>query len=75
MLPEVSLESRQNFGDTKPLEDQRAILRRAFDLGVTHFDLANNYGAAVVRHPQKTALTFTWILPVSRRRYEPVRES
>jgi L-glyceraldehyde 3-phosphate reductase len=34
----------QNFGDTKPLEEQRAILRRAFDLGVTHFDLANNYG-------------------------------
>jgi L-glyceraldehyde 3-phosphate reductase len=34
----------QNFGDSKPIEDQRAILRRAFDLGVTHFDLANNYG-------------------------------
>ena len=33
-----------NFGDDKPLESQRAILRRAFDLGVTHFDLANNYG-------------------------------
>ncbi|MBC3842716.1 L-glyceraldehyde 3-phosphate reductase [Streptacidiphilus sp. 4-A2] len=33
-----------NFGDDKPLETQRAILRRAFDLGVTHFDLANNYG-------------------------------
>ncbi len=43
-LPEVSLGLWQNFGDTKPLEDQRAILRRAFDLGVTHFDLANNYG-------------------------------
>src|SRR6476659_4503991 len=57
MLPEVSLGLWQNFGDTKPLEDQRAILRRAFDLRVTHFDLANNYGAAVVRHPQKTALT------------------
>ena len=53
MLSEVSLGRWQNFGDTKPLEDQRAILRRAFDLGVTHFDLANNYGAAVVRHPQK----------------------
>jgi hypothetical protein len=39
MLPEVSLGLWQNFGDTKPLEDQRAILRRAFDLGVTHFDL------------------------------------
>src|SRR5213595_3868509 len=44
MLPEVSLGLWQNFGDEKPLEDQRAICRRAFDLGVTHFDLANNYG-------------------------------
>src|SRR5438552_13578005 len=44
MLPEVSLGLWQNFGDTKPLEDQRAILRRAFDLGINHFDLANNYG-------------------------------
>jgi L-glyceraldehyde 3-phosphate reductase len=44
MLPEVSLGLWQNFGDGKPLEEQRAILRRAFDLGVTHFDLANNYG-------------------------------
>jgi L-glyceraldehyde 3-phosphate reductase len=44
MLPEVSLGLWQNFGDSKPVEEQRAILRRAFDLGVTHFDLANNYG-------------------------------
>src|SRR6266536_6105270 len=44
MRPEVSLGLWQNFGDEKPLEAQRAILRRAFDLGVTHFDLANNYG-------------------------------
>jgi L-glyceraldehyde 3-phosphate reductase len=44
MLPEVSLGLWQNFGDGKPIEDQRAIIRRAFDLGVTHFDLANNYG-------------------------------
>jgi L-glyceraldehyde 3-phosphate reductase len=44
LLPEVSLGLWQNFGDGKPIEDQRAILRRAFDLGVTHFDLANNYG-------------------------------
>jgi L-glyceraldehyde 3-phosphate reductase len=43
-LPEVSLGLWQNFGDGKPIEDQRAILRRAFDLGITHFDLANNYG-------------------------------
>jgi L-glyceraldehyde 3-phosphate reductase len=44
LLPAVSLGLWQNFGDDKPLENQRAILRRAFDLGVTHFDLANNYG-------------------------------
>jgi L-glyceraldehyde 3-phosphate reductase len=43
-LPEVSLGLWQNFGSDRPLETQRAILRRAFDLGVTHFDLANNYG-------------------------------
>ena len=43
-LPEVSLGLWQNFGDDRPLETQRAIIRRAFDLGVTHFDLANNYG-------------------------------
>jgi L-glyceraldehyde 3-phosphate reductase len=44
MLPEVSLGLWQNFGDERPLDIQRAIIRRAFDLGVTHFDLANNYG-------------------------------
>ena len=44
LLPPVSLGLWQNFGDTTPLDTQRAILRRAFDLGVTHFDLANNYG-------------------------------
>jgi L-glyceraldehyde 3-phosphate reductase len=43
-LPAVSLGLWQNFGDDAPLSTQRAILRRAFDLGVTHFDLANNYG-------------------------------
>jgi L-glyceraldehyde 3-phosphate reductase len=44
MLPPISLGLWHNFGDDRPLETQRAILRRAFDLGVTHFDLANNYG-------------------------------
>ena len=44
MLPAVSLGFWHNFGDDKPLEIQRAVARRAFDLGVTHFDLANNYG-------------------------------
>ena len=43
-LPAISLGLWHNFGDDKPFEIQRAILRRAFDLGVTHFDLANNYG-------------------------------
>jgi len=43
-LPRVSLGLWNNFGYDRPLETQRAILRRAFDLGVTHFDLANNYG-------------------------------
>jgi L-glyceraldehyde 3-phosphate reductase len=43
-LPAVSLGLWQNFGDEVPLDVQRGILRRAFDLGVTHFDLANNYG-------------------------------
>src|SRR6201993_2461717 len=43
-LPAVSLGLWQNFGDNRPLETQRSILRRAFDLGITHFDLANNYG-------------------------------
>jgi L-glyceraldehyde 3-phosphate reductase len=43
-LPAISLGLWHNFGDDKPIETQRAILRRAFDSGVTHFDLANNYG-------------------------------
>jgi L-glyceraldehyde 3-phosphate reductase len=43
-LPAISLGLWHNFGDDKPFETQRAILRRAFDLGVNHFDLANNYG-------------------------------
>ena len=43
-LPPISLGLWHNFGDERPIETQRAILRRAFDLGVTHFDLANNYG-------------------------------
>ena len=43
-LPGVSLGLWQNFGHERPLETSRAIVRRAFDLGVTHFDLANNYG-------------------------------
>jgi L-glyceraldehyde 3-phosphate reductase len=44
LLPEVSLGLWQNFGDGQPFEVQKDVLFRAFDLGVTHFDLANNYG-------------------------------
>ena len=43
-LPRVSLGLWHNFGGIDPLDNQRALLRRAFDLGITHFDLANNYG-------------------------------
>lgn len=43
-LPALSLGLWHNFGDTTPIEKQREILRTAFDLGITHFDLANNYG-------------------------------
>jgi L-glyceraldehyde 3-phosphate reductase len=43
-LPAISLGLWHNFGDDRALENQRAILRRAFDRGITHFDLANNYG-------------------------------
>jgi L-glyceraldehyde 3-phosphate reductase len=43
-LPALSLGLWHNFGDTTPLEQQRSLLRTAFDLGITHFDLANNYG-------------------------------
>jgi L-glyceraldehyde 3-phosphate reductase len=43
-LPAISLGLWQNFGGDRPIETSRAILRRAFDLGITHFDLANNYG-------------------------------
>jgi L-glyceraldehyde 3-phosphate reductase len=44
MLPALSLGLWQNFGENRPLDAQRSILCRAFDLGITHFDLANNYG-------------------------------
>ena len=44
VLPALSLGLWHNFGDSTPLGDQRALLRTAFDLGINHFDLANNYG-------------------------------
>ena len=43
-LPRLSLGLWHNFGGDDPIDNQRALLRRAFDLGITHFDLANNYG-------------------------------
>jgi len=46
-LPAISLGLWQNFGGDHPFETSRAIVTRAFDLGVTHFDLANNYGPPV----------------------------
>jgi L-glyceraldehyde 3-phosphate reductase len=65
MLPEISLGLWQNFGDDRPADVQRAIIRRAFDLGVTHFDLANNYGP-----PYGSAETnFGAILRTDLRRY------
>jgi len=44
LLPAISVGLWQNFGHDRPIDQQRAVIRRAFDLGVTHFDLANNYG-------------------------------
>jgi L-glyceraldehyde 3-phosphate reductase len=44
LLPEISLGFWWNFGHDRPFDTSRAIVRRAFDLGITHFDLANNYG-------------------------------
>jgi L-glyceraldehyde 3-phosphate reductase len=57
-LPAVSLGLWNNFGDDRPIETSRAIVRRAFDLGITHFDLANNYGPP----PGSAELTFGRIL-------------
>ncbi|MTE20792.1 L-glyceraldehyde 3-phosphate reductase [Streptomyces sp. TRM43335] len=64
-LPEISLGLWHNFGGDRPLETQRAILRRAFDLGVTHFDLANNYGPP----PGSAEENFGRILAEDFRRY------
>ena len=44
LLPSISVGLWQNFGDADPISNSQAVLRRAFDLGITHFDLANNYG-------------------------------
>jgi L-glyceraldehyde 3-phosphate reductase len=66
-LPAISLGLWHNFGGDRPRETSRAILRRAFDLGVTHFDLANNYGP-----PYGAAeKTFGWVM---RRDFKPYRD-
>ncbi len=64
-LPAISLGLWHNFGDDRALADQRAVLRRAFDLGVTHFDLANNYGPP----PGSAELNFGRILREDFRAY------
>ena len=64
LLPSISIGLWQNFGDADPIANSYAVLRRSFDLGITHFDLANNYGP-----PQGAAeRTFGQSLPpISRR--------
>ena len=65
LLPSLSLGLWQNFGDADPIAHSQAILRRSFDLGITHFDLANNYGP-----PQGAAeRTFGLILNADFRAY------
>ncbi|WKX72307.1 L-glyceraldehyde 3-phosphate reductase [Streptomyces sp. XD-27] len=64
-LPAISLGLWHNFGDDRTLTSQRAILRRAFDLGVTHFDLANNYGPP----PGSAELNFGTLLAQDFRPY------
>ncbi len=64
-LPAVSLGLWYNFGGVDPLENGRALLRRAFDLGITHFDLANNYGPP----PGSAEETFGQILAKDLRPY------
>ena len=54
-LPAVSMGLWQNFGHDRPFELSRAIVCRAFDLGITHFDLANNYGPRMDRPRRRSA--------------------
>jgi L-glyceraldehyde 3-phosphate reductase len=67
LLPRISLGLWQNFGNTHPLENSRALLRRAFDLGITHFDLANNYGPP----PGEAEITFGQVF---REDFAPYRD-
>ena len=54
-LPAITLGLWHNFGDATPFQTQRDMLRTAFDLGITHFDLANNYGPPATRRSCPTA--------------------
>ena len=54
-LPAISLGLWQNFGSADSFDNQRALLRHAFDRGITHFDLANNYGPPLARRRRPLA--------------------
>ena len=62
LLPAVSLGLWHNFGDTSPYENMRALCRTAFDNGITHFDLANNYGPEPVLPSAILAGSYTMTL-------------
>lgn len=64
-LPAISLGLWQNFGDLRPLDNSRKMLLKAFDLGITHFDLANNYGPS----PGSAETTFGQVLESDLRPY------
>ncbi|MFB8179238.1 aldo/keto reductase [Streptomyces sp. NPDC055966] len=66
LLPPLSLGLWHNFGPDRPADTQRALLLRAFDLGITHFDLANNYGRPVFGHAE---IRFGEVLRSDLRRY------
>jgi L-glyceraldehyde 3-phosphate reductase len=65
-LPAISLGLWQNFGEDRPLDSQRARIRRAFDLGITHFDLANNYGPPYGAAEESFGRVFRSDLPAYR---------
>lgn len=65
-LPAISLGLWQNFGGNQPLENSRAMLLKAFDLGINHFDLANNYGPPAVLLKKRSELYIRRIwLPIA----------
>src|SRR5437764_12587941 len=64
-LPAISLGLWHNFGGVDRISNSRAMVLRAFDLGITHFDLANNYGPP----PGSAEVTFARILPREQVRY------